>query len=144
MVRPSDVRFRAKKNCMKRELGTVNNEQAKFEKTSSKEYHNWETAKSDGSEQIEKKSNDCSVKSGQLRVASLVLEEQLEVANKKITLGSYLQTWPWYSNEKWNHMEMQWKKTCYSCFRHHVTIRTVSEAIKSMGKYTAIVCLAVI
>ena len=32
MVRPSDVRFTAKKNCMKRELGTVNDEQAKCEK----------------------------------------------------------------------------------------------------------------
>ena len=54
-------------------------------KTSSKEYHNSETAKSDECEQIEKKtSNNCSVKSGQLRVTSLVLEEQLKVANKKL------------------------------------------------------------
>ena len=36
------------------------------------------------------------------------------------------------------------RKTCYSCFRHQVTIRSVSEVIKIVGKYTATVCLAVI
>ena len=61
-----------------------------------------------------KTSNNCSDKSGQLRVTSLVLEEQLKVTNKNYTLE--LRTWPWYSNEKWNHMDMQWEKPVIHAF----------------------------
>ena len=41
-------------------------------------------AKSDRSGRAEKKLNNCSVKSGQLRVTSRVLEEQLKLTNKKL------------------------------------------------------------
>ena len=85
MVRPSYARFTAEKNCMKRELGTVNDKQAKCEKRLLKYITTQKRQNQTEVNRLKKKtSNNCSVKSGQLRVTSLVLEEQLKAANKKL------------------------------------------------------------
>ena len=130
-------RAKAKKNCMKRELGTVNDKLAKCEKrhmkniTALKQQHQ---TKMDGLK-ASIKSLQCEIRSVESDMAGL--EEQLKETKEELhsqaqatkNLGLDIQTknGTTYSDAV--------RKTCYSCFRHQLHIRSVSEVIKIVGKY---------